>query len=80
VIPSEYGKLIKTSNQIPPGCDVAGHEDPKGQDREGVHESAAINGRIELASVQNDAVELYSIRRAGKENVLYGTAEKLDQG
>jgi hypothetical protein len=42
VIPGKYGELIQSSNQIPPGSNVASYEDPKGEDREGVHESAAI--------------------------------------
>jgi hypothetical protein len=42
VIPGKNSKLIKSSYQIPPGSNVAGYEDPKGEDREGVHESAAI--------------------------------------
>jgi hypothetical protein len=46
VIPGEDSKLIQTGNQIPPGCDVAGYEDPKGQDRKGVHELAAIAGAL----------------------------------
>lgn len=42
VIPGKYCEFIQSSNQIPPGSNVAGYEDPKGEDREGVHESAAI--------------------------------------
>jgi hypothetical protein len=42
VVPSKYGELIQSSNQIPPGSNVASYEDPKGEDRERVHESAAI--------------------------------------
>jgi hypothetical protein len=42
VVPGKNGELIQSSNQIPPGSNVAGYEDPKGEDREGVHESAAI--------------------------------------
>lgn len=44
VIPCEYCKLIKSSNQIPPRSDVAGYEDRKCEDREGVHESFPIAG------------------------------------
>ena len=42
MVPSKNGQLTESSNQIPPGSNVAGDEDPKGEDREGVHESAAI--------------------------------------
>jgi hypothetical protein len=42
VIPGKNGELIQSSNQIPPGSNIAGYEDPKGEGREGVHESAAI--------------------------------------
>jgi hypothetical protein len=42
VIPGEDGKLIKSSNKIPPRSDVAGYEDRKCEDREGVHESPSI--------------------------------------
>jgi hypothetical protein len=46
VIPGEDGKFIQPSNQIPPGCDISGDEDTKGQNREGVHESAAMAGAL----------------------------------
>lgn len=46
VIPGENGELIQSSDQIPPGSNVAGYEDPKGEDRKGVHESAAIVGAL----------------------------------
>jgi hypothetical protein len=46
VIPSKDCQLIQSSNQIPPSGDVSGYEDPKGEDREGVHESAAIAGAL----------------------------------
>jgi hypothetical protein len=42
VIPGKNGELIQSSNQIPPGSNVAGYEDPKSEDRKGVHEEAAI--------------------------------------
>jgi hypothetical protein len=46
VIPSKDCELIQSSNQIPPGGDVSGYEDTKGEDREGVHESAVIAGAL----------------------------------
>lgn len=42
VVPGEDGKLIKSSNQIPPGSNVAGYEYAKGQDGERVHEAAVL--------------------------------------
>jgi hypothetical protein len=42
VVPSKDRKFIKSSNQIPPGCDVAGYEYAQGQDRERVHEAALL--------------------------------------
>lgn len=44
VIPCEYCKLIKSSNQIPPRSDVAGYENRKCENREGVHELFPIAG------------------------------------
>jgi len=44
VIPSKDGKLIESCNQIPPRSDVAGYEDAKSKNREGVHESLPIAG------------------------------------
>lgn len=46
VIPSKDCKFIQSSNQIPPSGDISGYEDTKGEDREGVHESAAIAGAL----------------------------------
>lgn len=43
VIPCEDCKLIKSSNQIPPRSDVAGYENRKCENREGVHESFPIS-------------------------------------
>lgn len=42
VVPGEDGKIIQSSNQIPPRSDVACYEDPKSEDRERVHESFSI--------------------------------------
>ena len=42
VVPGKDGKLIKSSDQIPPGSNVAGDEYAKGQDRERVHEAAVL--------------------------------------
>ena len=42
VIPGKYCKVIKSSNKVPPRSDVAGYEDPKGENREGVHESLSL--------------------------------------
>lgn len=42
MIPSKDRKLVQPSDQIPPGCDVAGYKDPEGQNRKGVHESATF--------------------------------------
>ena len=39
VIPRENGQFVKTGDKVPPGGDVARDEDPKGEDRKGVHES-----------------------------------------
>lgn len=44
MIPCEYCKLIKSGNQVPPRSDVAGYENRKCEDREGVHESFPIAG------------------------------------
>lgn len=30
VVPGKNGKFMKSSDQIPPSCDVAGYEDAKG--------------------------------------------------
>ncbi|CAG8980176.1 hypothetical protein HYALB_00007417 [Hymenoscyphus albidus] len=37
VVPGKDCKLIKSGDQIPPGCDVTGYEDRKCEDREWVH-------------------------------------------
>lgn len=42
VVPGEDGKLIKSSDQIPPGSNVAGDEYAKGQDGKRVHEAAVL--------------------------------------
>ena len=42
VVPGKNGKLIKSSDQIPPGCNVAGYEYAKGQDGKWVHEAALL--------------------------------------
>lgn len=44
VVPSEDSQVIKSSDQIPPRSDVAGYEDRKSENREGVHESPSIAG------------------------------------
>jgi hypothetical protein len=51
VVPGEDCKLIKSSNQIPPRSDVAGYEDRKSEDGEGVHESPPIAGASLLCCV-----------------------------
>lgn len=42
VVPGKNGKLMKSSDQIPPSCDVAGYEDAKGQNGERGHEAALL--------------------------------------
>lgn len=42
VVPGKDGKLIKSSDQIPPGSNVAGYEYAKGQDGKWVHEAALL--------------------------------------
>ena len=42
VVPGKNGKLMKSSDQIPPSCDVAGYEDAKSQDGERGHEAALL--------------------------------------
>lgn len=42
VVPGEDGKLIKSSNQIPPRSDIASYKDRKSENRKGVHESPPI--------------------------------------
>lgn len=44
VVPCEYSKIVEASHQIPPRSDVAGYEDRKSEDREGVHEFLPIAG------------------------------------
>ena len=41
VVPSKNDQIIEPGNQIPPRSDVAGYEDRKSEDREGVHESGS---------------------------------------
>lgn len=44
VVPGKYGELIEPSNQIPARSDIAGNEDRKREDGEGVHESLPSAG------------------------------------
>ena len=44
VVPGEDCKVIKSRYQIPPRSDIAGYEDRKSENREGVHESLSIAG------------------------------------
>lgn len=59
VVPGEDSKLIKSSDQIPPRSDVAGYEDRKSENREGVHESpiagASLFCRYSVSDVWNAA-------------------------
>ena len=42
MVPGKNGELIKSSDQIPPSCDVAGYKDAKCQDGERGHEAALL--------------------------------------
>lgn len=46
VVPGEDRKFIQSSDQIPPGCDVASYKDPKCEDRERVHRAVATIGAL----------------------------------
>lgn len=40
VVPGKDGKLVEARNEVPSSGDVAGYEDGKADDREGVHRIA----------------------------------------
>lgn len=63
VIPCEYDKFIKSSNQIPPRSDVAGYEDRKCEDGKRVHESLAI-ARASLSGASSSFDEALAAIRA----------------